>query len=215
MHSLSALASARQIADYAEGLGIKNMQPRIRATFSHLGAALADAILQAGMNYRNVVKARVERIIRSYPETALLLGTVAVVQRGSVSEFLMWNHPVKIERFINLVRVLEHYDVQDTSTLREWLQRDECRRVLLQVVGIGPKTVDYLSGLVGIDCAAVDRHVKVFASQAGVYVTDYDKLKTLVSYAADLLGISRRDFDTWIWNLVSTKSPLTAQYALL
>jgi hypothetical protein len=215
MNSLSVLASARQIANYAESLGIKNMQPRVRAAFSHLGAALADAILQAGLNYRNVVKGRVERIIELYPETATLVGTVAIVRGGIVSEFLMWNHPVKINRFINLVMTLEDHGIQNTSKLQEWLQQTECRNTLLQITGIGPKTVDYLSALVGVDCIAIDRHVRLFASKAGVQIADYDKLKILISYAADLLEISRRDFDSWIWNLISSKSVVTAQYSLL
>ena len=211
---LDTLAFARQIANYAQSLGVSDMAGGYRVASNHLGAVLADCVLQAGLNYRTVVRARIERIIDLFPEAATLAGTTEVLERGAVSDFLMWNHSEKIERFIRLVRVLESHEIEDTHKLQVWLQRHDCRDRLLKVAGIGPKTVDYLSCLVGIDCIAVDRHVKVFVRDAGVEVKDYDGLKLVVSYAADLLGVSRRDFNSWIWHLVSRKPHACSQYAL-
>jgi hypothetical protein len=212
---LDTLAFARQIANYAQSLGLTDMAGGDRHTSNHLGAVLADCVLQAGLNYRTVVRVRIERILDLFPETATLAGTTELIKRGAVSDFLMWKHPEKIERFIRLVGVLESHQIENTHKLQLWLQGHDCRDRLLKVTGIGPKTVDYLCCLVGIDCIAVDRHVKVFAKDAGVEVRDYDRLKRVVSYAADLLGVSRRDFDSWIWHLVSQKPGPRTQYALL
>lgn len=203
------LASARLVANYAQSLGVATMAPGYRTVLSHLGAVLADCVLQAGVNYRTVVRARVERIIEFYPETATLPGTTALIERGAVSDFLMWKHSVKIDRFIRLVKLLEDYQIEDTNKLQVWLAAENCRDRLLNIAGIGPKTVDYLCCLVGIDCIAVDRHVRVFARAAGVEVTDYDELKLVVSYAADLLGVSRRNFDSWIWRSLSREASST------
>lgn len=211
---LDTLAFARQIADYAQSLGFNDMVGGSRVVSNHLGAVLADCVLQAGLNYRTVVRARIERIIELFPEAATLAGTTEFVERGVVSEFLMWKHPEKIERFIRLVRVLESHQIEDTRKLQAWLQGHDCRDCLLRVVGIGPKTVDYLCCLVGIDCIAVDRHVKVFAKNAGVEIKDYDGLKLVISFAADLLGVSRRDFDSWIWQFVSRKTSACPQQPL-
>lgn len=203
---LETLASARLVANYAQSLGIGTMGPGYRAALSHLGAVLADCVLQAGVNYRTVVRARVDRIVEFFPETATLPGTTALIERGAVSDFLMWKHSVKIDRFIQLVKLLETHQIEDTNKLQLWLAAENCRHRLLSITGIGPKTVDYLCCLVGIDCIAVDRHVRVFARAAGVEVNDYDELKLIVSYAADLLGVSRRSFDSWIWRLLSRES---------
>jgi endonuclease III-like uncharacterized protein len=92
--------------------------------------------------------------------------------------------------------------------LKLWLVQDEARENLLSLQGIGPKTYDYLCCLVGIDCIAVDRHVRTFANEAGVYINDYDRLKSVVSYAADLLGMTRRDFDAWIWKTISARNTI-------
>jgi hypothetical protein len=173
---------------------------------------LADAVLQAGVNYRTVVKPRVERIIREFPESATLAGTMMIVESGTVSDFLMWKHPEKIARFIRLYRLLEMHRVEDAKMLRLWLEGSSCRTELLQIKGIGPKTVDYLGCLVGIDGIAVDRHVRRFAKQAGIEIKGYEQLRSVFCFAADLLGTSRRDFDAWVWVSWSQASSGGYQY---
>jgi hypothetical protein len=83
-----------------------------------------------------------------------------------------------------------------------------CREKLRAIRGVGPRTVDYLYGLVGLDFIALDRHIRAFVSDAGVTAADYDFLQTVVSYAADLLGVSRRHFDASIWAYVSNQKAI-------
>ncbi|TIS84458.1 MAG: hypothetical protein E5X00_01335 [Mesorhizobium sp.] len=59
--------------------------------------------------------------------------------------------------------------------------------------------MDYMQCLVGIDSIAVDRHVRTFAKRVGVVEEDYDFLRSVFCYAADLLSVSRREFDAWVW----------------
>lgn len=200
---LEELELARRIADYADDLGVRHSRVPLRVASPHLGAVLADAILQAGLSYRNVVRKRIERIHSRFPEAATLPGLMMVVEQKGVAEFLLWSHPDKMSRFVSLTRLLGEHNINTTDELRSWLKGDHAREHLLSLQGIGPKTFDYLSCLVGIDCIAIDRHVRRFASGAGVAISDYKKLKSVVSYAADLLGITRRDFDAWIWRTIS------------
>jgi hypothetical protein len=65
-----------------------------------------------------------------------------------------------------------------------------------------------------MDHIAVDRHVKTFANEAGVLISGYDELQAAVSFAADLLGLARRDFDAWIWHRFSRPITSPAQYEL-
>lgn len=212
--SLDMLALARRVADYAESVGYCGVSRSRPKSVPHLGAILADAILQAGVNYRTVVKPRVDRILKLFPESATLTGTVRIVESDAVGDFLMWKHAEKVERFIQLHRLIEAHQVEDAKMLRTWLKLGSCRAELLQVRGIGPKTVDYLSCLVGIDSVAVDRHVRGFARQAGVEVRDYEQLKSVFCCAADLLGTPRRDFDAWVWTTRAQATRAKAQYEL-
>jgi hypothetical protein len=203
---LDVLALARRIANHAQNLGIGSTASDSRFISDHLGGVLADSVLQAGLNYRTVVKPRIDRILDLFPKAATLRGIIDVIEQEAVSDFLLWKHPEKIDRFVRLVRVLESYEVENTHLLQIWLQVSESRSRLLSIVGIGPKTVDYMGCLVGMNCVAVDRHISAFARDAGVDIKDYDGLKLVVSCAADLLGVSRRDFDSWIWRIRSREA---------
>jgi hypothetical protein len=196
---LEVLACARKVATHAERLGIVVNATPPRPPANHLGAVLADAVLQAGLNYRTVVRPRVDRIQTRYPHAARLSGVKAIIQEGLVPDFLLWKHPAKVSRFTRLAGLVSADSVEDTGDLRQWLKHRGTRDQVLSLHGIGPKTYDYMCCLVGIDRIAVDRHVKTFASEAGVSVCGYDNLQAVVSYAADLLGLPRRDFDAWIW----------------
>jgi hypothetical protein len=208
---LEVLASARQIASHAVGLGISARAMPSRPAVDHIGAVLADCILQAGLNYRTVVRPRVKRIQANYPSAARLSGVKAIVDGGEASDFLCWKHAEKLSRFSGLVALLGADSVEEVSDLREWLNQTRARERFLSLHGIGPKTYDYVCCLVGIDRIAVDRHVKSFASEAGVTIRGYDELQVVVSYAADLLGLRRREFDAWIWRLRAQDAPEARQ----
>ena len=201
---LIALNSARLVVQLAQEKGVVRHNPAYRKPLHHVGAILADAALQAGLNYRTVVKVRIDRIVRDFPEAATLSGMFEAVASIGVAEFLRWHHHTKVSRFVYLAELLRNESVDDFHQLRTWLQNPTCREKLRAIHGVGPKTVDYLCGLVGLDFIAVDRHIRSFASDAGVTEGDYDFLQIVISYAADLLGVSRRHFDASIWTYVST-----------
>jgi len=205
MVALSALSSARLVVKLAQEKGVVRDTLAYREPLGHVGAILADATLQAGLNYRTVVKGRIDRIVRDFPEAATLSGMFDTIALVGIYNFLQWRHHTKVSRFIYLAELLRNERVDDCHQLRIWLQKPVAREKLRSINGVGPKTVDYLCGLAGLDFIAVDRHIRAFASDAGVIAVDYDFLQTVVSYAADLLGVSRRHFDASIWMYVSNQ----------
>jgi hypothetical protein len=158
-----------------------------------------------------VVHKRVERIQSEFPEAATMSGIISLIARGGTHDFLLWRHPAKVMRFISLARLLASNGVETTGALKRWLDLDGSCEQLLGLHGIGPKTCDYLCCLVGIDRIAVDRHIRTFADEAGVTLEDYQDLKSIMCCAADLLGVARRDFDAWIWRIVSARTVMGGQ----
>lgn len=209
--ALEELAWARVVADHACSLGVIQRHPTKRIVSNHLGAVLADAALQAGVRYDSVVRVRVERIHATFPEAATLPGLLQLLKVCTAGEILSWTHHVKTTRFISLIQLLSLLDISTTSELQHWLSKDEARDALLTLHGVGPKTYDYLCCLVGIDSVAVDRHVRTFASEAGVYVREYARMRSVITKAADLLNVTRRDFDGWIWQTMSERAPQERQ----
>ncbi len=202
--ALDMLFAARRIADYAKDEGVLLKNEPSRVICEHLGAALADSVLQAGLNYRTVVFPRVRRILQTYPNCQTVSSLIPLIESGNANIFLDWGHHEKILRFEALVFFLHKLDIDDVLDLRSHLICSRFRENIQTLNGIGPKTVDYMACLIGIDSIAVDRHVRTFAKAAGVTDDGYHFLKESFCYAADLLSISRREFDSWLWRRAAT-----------
>ena len=69
--------------------------------------------------------------------------------------------------------------------------------------GIGHKTVDYLSKLLGLSTIAVDRHATRLLRNAGVVSHGYLEAKRILEFAADLLRINRWAFDRLMWQTLT------------
>jgi hypothetical protein len=197
--AVQMLVAARRVADYAKELGADLQRFESRPTYGHMGALLADSVLQAGLNYNSVVRPRILAILADYAEFSRTSDLRELVDRGETPAFLNWTHQEKVDRFDALVLFLGEAAIENVDDLRERLQEGGFATALRGVRGVGPKTVDYMGCLVGMDSVAVDRHVRTFAKRVGVMEDDYDYLKTVFCYAADLLSVSRREFDAWVW----------------
>jgi len=171
-----------------------------------MGAVLADSVLQAGLNYAKVVKPRIASILETFPHASTVNTLIEVIETEGSPKFLRWEHGEKISRFDSLVTFVAEAEIESTSELGEALRDDSFRSDIQRLRGVGPKTVDYMACLVGVDCIAVDRHVRGFAVFAGLEDSSYDYLRDVFSFAADLLSVSRRDFDASIWHYQSAKT---------
>jgi len=202
---MEVLLAARLIADFASSEGVEIGPRRFRIVYDHMGAVLADSVLQSGLNYKTVVRPRVARIVREYPQAISISAVLELVDAGMTSDLLDWTHPVKAERFERVLMFFYESGIETVADLRHQLGKETFCADMQKVNGVGPKTVDYMSCLVGIESIAVDRHIKTFATKAGLEVTDYNFLKRVFCFAADLLSVPRRDFDAWIWSKESQK----------
>lgn len=200
------LYAARCIADHAICNGVLASRVSCRPVYHHMGAVLADSILQAGLNYVKVVRPRVVSILRTFPQATTINTLIRVIECEGSPKFLQWRHQEKVSRFDDLVAFLVDAEIESTCELAKAL-RDKSFRVDIQHIrGIGPKTVDYMACLVGVDCIAVDRHIRGFAEVAGLDNDNYDYLREVFCFAADLLSVSRREFDASIWKYQSEQN---------
>ena len=105
---------------------------------------------------------------------------------------------------MELAWFLSSEGLQTESMICQWLQKPGNANLLLQLRGVGPKTLDYLKMLVGIPTIAVDRHIKNLVTAIGLEYKQYEDVNKVVSLAADQLGINRNSFDWAIWSYLST-----------
>lgn len=201
-----ALHAARSIANHAVEAGILASDISCRPVYQHMGAALADSVLQAGLNYENVVKPRISAILKTFPHASTVNVLLEVIEVEGSSKFLQWKHAEKISRFENLVAFVAKSNIENTDDLGKALQDESFLSDIRLLRGVGPKTIDYMACLVGVDRIAVDRHIRDFADAAGLKVRSYEYLRDVFGYAADLLSVSRREFDASIWRYQSEKA---------
>lgn len=204
--TIEILKSARILANYAKEQGLKMDEHASRPTYDHMGAILADSVLQAGVNYSNVVKPRVEAILSTYSDKKSTLDLEQLLLDEGSKKLLNWSHTTKLSRFENLVSYMLSNGVLTSDDLKGKLLDDNFCTNLQSLNGIGPKTIDYMKCLVGIDSIAVDRHIRNFAKDAGIERNDYVFLKDVFCSAADLLSISRRAFDSWVWKSLALQA---------
>lgn len=164
-----------------------------------MGALLTDAILQAGLNYDNVVLPRALRVRDTYPDAATTSGFLNTLKAKGHQEVLSWNDEEKPSRLMRLATFLQECNVETVEDLQKWLMRSESRRELREIKGVGQKTADYLPILAGLPSVAVDRHIKSFCSNAGIN----KNVARAVKEAAVELEIDEGCLDYSIWFYMS------------
>lgn len=204
---MEAVVRARCLANFITGIQGFPWPLRPPCRHGHLGATVADAILQAGINYRTVVLPRVRRLVRRWPHSCRASGFVADLRESGPHRMLDWRDAEKPRRLLDVVQVIVKAQIETEDDLAEWLSGSGSEK-LLEVRGVGPKTVDYLMRLVGLPAVAVDRHVIRFLSAAQVTCEGYQDMRQVVSYAADLLSVDRGHLDQAIWHYMSSSSTI-------
>jgi endonuclease III len=170
-----------------------------------MGATISDTVLQAGLNYRNVVEPRVRKLIAEFPNARTTSDFQELLAFHGLKTLLRWNDSEKPRRIMEMTWFLSTEGLQTESMVCQWLQKPGNANLLLQLKGIGPKTVDYLKMLVGIPSIAVDRHIKNLVNNIGLQYKQYEDVQKVVGLAADYLGVDQNSFDWAIWSYLSTK----------
>ena len=202
--------SARSLADYIKSLDeLSLIDKRRDSGYTHIGALFTDIILQAGLNYKSVVKPRVEKVMLDFPEAKNLDSLKFVIKTHSLEKVLNWKHSVKLDRFNDLVNFCSERNINSCIDLTSFLSHKDNRILFLSVKGLGPKTLDYTMKLLNFDTIAVDRHIIGFMESAGLNHISYNNTKRTVEFAADLLNVSRSSLDETIWYYMSSKNVVT------
>ena len=168
----------------------------------HMGGVIADAALQAGLRWETVVAPRVQRVCSLWPTAHTVSTFLGKAHRWGLADVLAWNHPDKLHRAMSLAGMLAANSIETHRDLWQWLQDSTSAIELCSIPGIGPKTVDYLGVLVAAPTIAIDRHVRVFLSWAGVEAPSYHAAHVILMAACKELDFHPAAFDAAVWKLV-------------
>jgi hypothetical protein len=172
--------------------------------WNHMGATLADAVLQRGIDYKAVVEPRVKNLKAAYPEAFTTSAFARVLERDGAPKVLDWTDGPKPQTLVVLVKVLLKNGIETEEDLRVWLDLPASIICLQQIKGIKDKTTDYLKILVGTQTVAVDMHLYGFLEEAGVPTPDYAEAHRILRDVADILGVEASKLDHSIWRYGSS-----------
>jgi hypothetical protein len=198
-----ALSDPEKLAHYVKSLPDFEFYQTIDGNYDHIGATVADAILQANNKYSTHVKPRVNRILVKYPQTRTTSSVLHLLESIAATEFLNWRGIDRAERFRKVLNLFAAEGIEVESDLREWLSQDSSLRKLRTIKGIGPKTTDYFKILVGVSTSAIDRHLLKFLGLAGLVPCGYLDAQAIINATADILSVDRANFDHSIWQYMS------------
>lgn len=178
----------------------------IDGNYNHIGATVADAVLQANNRYATNVKPRVNRILATYPEARTTTSVLRLLEEISATEFLSWRGEDRAERFCRVLGLFASEYIENEADLHAWFLDNANLLKLRSIKGIGPKTVDYFKISVGVSTSAIDRHLLNFLALAGVTPCGYSEAQEVINAAADILSVDRAHFDHSIWQFMSRRA---------
>jgi hypothetical protein len=201
-HCMTTDDAAQRLVDYIKsrpGFVYHKVDP----PYGHMGATIADSLLQANNRYSSVTP-RVRRILARWPRENTVTAVLDVLKSVPAVQFLNWNGKDRADRFCEVLLLLKREGVESESDFRTWLGKETNLSKLRSVHGIGPKTVDYFRLMVGLQGAAIDRRLLKFLGMAGIQFSqsDYATALAIINRAADLASVPRADFDHSIWRYV-------------
>ena len=201
------IVQARKLADYIVSLEgeFQTYNSRRGTPYSHIGALYTNIILQAGLNYNTVVKPRVDRVLVNYPEASTSSKFKCLADEQGLGQIIAWRDQVKLRRLQDILEFSIHRSIETCEDLSSFMSLKSNHALLLNLQGIGLKTLDYLLNLLHFDTVEVDRHIYSFVALATVEVKGYAETKQIVEYAADLLCMSRSSIDYSIWRYMSDR----------
>jgi len=171
-----------------------------------MGATLADAVLQRGIDYKAVVEPRVKHLKATYPDAITTSAFARVLEHDGAPRVLDWADGPKPLTLVVLVGVLLENGIETEEDLRVWLELPANITRLHQIKGIKDKTTDYLRILVGVQTVAVDMHLFGFLEEAGIHTRDYAEAHRILLEVAEILGVEASKLDHSIWRYRSSMS---------
>jgi len=197
--------NSKKLVDFINSLEGFKFDSEIDGNYQHMGATLVDGVLQAGLNYKTVVKPRVDFVLSTYPgykTTSLFLDLC--IEEG-IKNVISWKDDRKPDLITTLLLLLKNEGIETCQEFSSWLNDSQNRNKLRSIKGIGPKTIDYFKILLGQESVAVDIHLINFIQIANIELSGYEEIKTLITNAANILGVKASVLDYSIWKYMSDK----------
>ena len=221
--------SVQKVIDLLERIPHNYAEITQRTPYYNMAATLTDSVLQAGMNYmgnhlekrldprllvegtRSIVSVALNyypsRFLREdqYSDYRTTCDFIILFQTIPIEEIIQWKNKRKQNTICNLALYLYNCNINTEDDLAEWILDDGNAESLLEINGVGRKTIDYMKLLSGQQAIPIDRHMFQFLEIAGVLTADYKEASRILRKTASVLEVGESVLDKTIWNYMSQK----------
>ncbi len=168
--------------------------------YGHMGATLADAVLQGGLRYERLSVPEEHRLRRRYPTARTTSAFDVLLESAEPLALLGWSDEQKVRRLRSLTQLLIDSEVERENDLLAWLDSAGAKVRLTAIEGVGQATFQYLRFLAGAeDAAAVDRWFWRILDGARVRTYGFNDALGVYREAAALLGVSLATLEYSLW----------------
>jgi hypothetical protein len=171
----------------------------------HLGAIIAEAVLQPGSRFKTSVVPCIERILRQYPRAKTSSGFVRILEEISPKYTLNWEEDDKPRRVLATAKYLHGAGIETTDEFRLVLADPEYAKSLKEIRGIGNKHIDYLKLSIDLPCESLPDSIHRFLQEAGLAFPTLDEAQPILEHTAQELKLDIRQFQLSVWRYVSNQ----------
>lgn len=179
-------------------------------TNNNMGATIIDGILQAGLNYQNVVKPRVDKFKNEHRDVKTTSQFYELISNTDLSELIKMKGQ-KPERIHSLVKFLKNEKVETEDDFYKWLESSDNLLRLSNIKGIKSKTIDYLKILSGHkETVAIDTRLINFIKMCcpDLENVSYEFGHNLLMKTAKKLNVEPTTLDFSIWSFMTNHKKL-------
>lgn len=126
-------------------------------------------------------------------ECKIMIATL--FQTIPIEEIIQWKNKRKQDTICDLAWYLYNCNVNREDDLAEWILDDRNAESLLEINGVGRKTIDYMKLLSGQQAIPIDRHMFQFLEIAGVLTADYKEASKILRKTASVLEVGESVLD--------------------
>lgn len=174
-------------------------------TNNNMGATIIDGILQAGLNYNNVVKPRVDKFKNEYRHIKTTSEFNNLINTNDLSEIINMKGQ-KIDRILALVKFLKNEKIETEDDFYIWLSNEENLLVLSNIKGIKTKTIEYFKILTGHkNTVAIDVRLRNFIKLCceNLEITNDKFAYEILMKVAQKLRVEPATLDFSIWSYMT------------
>jgi len=204
------MSPSERLANYIRSLPDFQIVAAMDGQYGHMGATLSDAVLQAGVKYDSVVRPRIQRLLREFPDATTTSAFQQLLRERGAAMVLQWSGGRKLETLGLLTDLLRSQGIETEDEFREWIARPGSLVRLREIKGIKDKTAHYLQILLGEQSVAVDRHLFRFLADGGLPTTSYEEAHGIIRSAAEILEVDASLLDHSIWRYMSARPAVRA-----